>query len=316
MSNPSQSSSLSDRRSFQILGGRNFSFTMNNTIDCAISTCTTVAETFILLLGPLLICFASAIISGLSWVFFTIYLPMMQFDLNQKEASPLRYYFEIFGNVTFVVFILIEIVFNYFMCVTTRNAGPSSSYDVVVRELAESTNLDYPKTAQAVARFRRDFNDKIAIRMRRRREREAEENERQNALSRCCDGNEKCSSKSGLSDNGITSTATPSLATSICEEDAMPSNSSAGNTATGENVTLRKNTRQQKSTNKNINRNRAVGSISKVRNWMLMAPDEWGYCMKTNQPKPPRSHYDHVSKSLVLCLDHYCPWMFNASKFS
>ena len=44
------------------------------------------------------------------------------------------------------------------------------------------------------------------------------------------------------------------------------------------------------------------------------APDEWGYCQKTNQPKPPRSHYDYVSKSLVMCMDHYCPWMFNASK--
>ena len=28
-------------------------------------------------------------------------------------------------------------------------------------------------------------------------------------------------------------------------------------------------------------------------------------------PKAPRSHFDHVTKKLVLNMDHYCPWMFN-----
>lgn len=50
---------------------------------------------------------------------------------------------------------------------------------------------------------------------------------------------------------------------------------------------------------------------TRVFGWMLMAPDEWGFCANTNQPKPPRSHYDHVTKLLVLNMDHYCPWMFN-----
>ena len=30
-----------------------------------------------------------------------------------------------------------------------------------------------------------------------------------------------------------------------------------------------------------------------------------------NLSQAPRSHYDHVSKKLVLNMDHYCPWMFN-----
>lgn len=42
-----------------------------------------------------------------------------------------------------------------------------------------------------------------------------------------------------------------------------------------------------------------------------MGPLEWGFCNRTNQPKPPRAHYCHVSKGLVFCLDHYCPWMFS-----
>jgi hypothetical protein len=49
------------------------------------------------------------------------------------------------------------------------------------------------------------------------------------------------------------------------------------------------------------------------RAWMLLGPHEWGFCSQSQQVKPPRAHYDHVTKSLVLNLDHYCPWMFNAS---
>lgn len=45
--------------------------------------------------------------------------------------------------------------------------------------------------------------------------------------------------------------------------------------------------------------------------WMLLAPTEWGYCFRSNQPKPPRAHYDHVTSTLVLNMDHFCPWMFN-----
>lgn len=240
---------------------------------------------------------------------------MMQFDLNQKNASFLWKFFEIGGHVAFVVFILIEIIFNYFMCVTTRNAGPSSSYDVVIRELAEATNLEYPQTPQEVARFRRDFNDKMAIRMRRRREREAEERERQNAHSRCCDANGSCSSNPSSANTGTAAVAMGSsleAATNLHDEDLTPANGSHSNTATGENITLRKNTRHQKSTKKNSSRSGGIPPHVQTRSWMFMAPNEWGYCSKTNQPKPPRSHYDHVSKSLVLCLDHYCPWMFNA----
>ncbi len=51
--------------------------------------------------------------------------------------------------------------------------------------------------------------------------------------------------------------------------------------------------------------------IPKIHNWQLLSPTEWSYCRFSKQPKPPRSHYDHVTKSLVLNMDHYCPWMFN-----
>ncbi|KAL7552103.1 hypothetical protein ACHAWF_015315 [Thalassiosira exigua] len=55
----------------------------------------------------------------------------------------------------------------------------------------------------------------------------------------------------------------------------------------------------------------APQTLPKIHNWQLLSPVEWGYCRYSSQPKPPRSHYDHVTKALVLNMDHYCPWMFN-----
>ena len=46
-------------------------------------------------------------------------------------------------------------------------------------------------------------------------------------------------------------------------------------------------------------------------NWTLQGAREWGFCANSNQPKPPRAHFDYVTRSLVLNMDHYCPWMFN-----
>ena len=43
----------------------------------------------------------------------------------------------------------------------------------------------------------------------------------------------------------------------------------------------------------------------------MLSPHEWSFCGRSSQPKPPRSHYDHVTCSLVLNMDHFCPWMAN-----
>jgi hypothetical protein len=46
--------------------------------------------------------------------------------------------------------------------------------------------------------------------------------------------------------------------------------------------------------------------------WVNLSPYEWSMCKRTGHLKPPRAHYDSVSKSLVMNLDHHCPWMGNA----
>lgn len=50
--------------------------------------------------------------------------------------------------------------------------------------------------------------------------------------------------------------------------------------------------------------------------WIDRDPFEWGYCKYSQAPKAPRSHYDHVTRKLVLNMDHYCPWMFNVVGFA
>jgi len=230
-----------------------------------------------------------------------------------KDASPVRQFVEIGSHVTFVVWILIEIIFNYYMCVTTRNTGPS--YDKVVRELAKSTDFDYPTTPQEVDRFRRDFNDKMMLRMRRRQARETEQRQRQRqrSSSRCCDDHGNCSSQASIATETVATTLNGQLSAMSTNNGGSDSNIAIATAAVDPTVKLRKTTRQQQqSSSKNSTSNIIVTPNKQIRSWMLMAPDEWGYCQRTNQPKPPRSHYDHVSKTLVPCMDHYCPWMFNA----
>lgn len=56
-------------------------------------------------------------------------------------------------------------------------------------------------------------------------------------------------------------------------------------------------------------------SKEKSRDWLRRGPFEWSRCKNTGEPKPPRSHYCHVRKAIVLNMDHYCPWMFNTVGF-
>jgi palmitoyltransferase len=47
------------------------------------------------------------------------------------------------------------------------------------------------------------------------------------------------------------------------------------------------------------------------KHWTQLSANEWTTCRNTGVLKPPRAHYDHVTKRLVMNMDHYCPWMAN-----
>ena len=75
----------------------------------------------------------------------------------------------------------------------------------------------------------------------------------------------------------------------------------------------------------------AQAIANKSKSWVDLGDNEWSVCKNSGrtrimckssthfsqQPgklKPPRAHYDHVTKNLVLNMDHYCPWMANVVK--
>ena len=291
------------RRTFSLFQ-RTFHISEQTVWDAVFNVCTTFFEKVVLLIGPVLICFASVIIYGLSHTFFTIVLPMLrlQYQANDdNDDASSAYYGQIVvgAHLLWVLFLLTNVIFNYTSCVLTRNYGPE--FQKVVRELALATHVFYPETPTQVEHFRQDFEEKMFLRVRRRQARAQET--RENAQQK----------------RQLTATTTTTLQMADTTTAAMTTNtntntngitsvSSSSNSHT-EGVTHRKAAMAKKAT-----KPQKLPSSQQVRNWMLMAPDEWGYCQRSKQPKPPRSHFDHVTKTLVLCLDHYCPWMFNAGK--
>lgn len=227
-------------------------------------TCLTIlADYAIYVIGPVLICFATVIISGLVYAFFYVILPMMQIAW---EHSPYRHV--VLGlHISFVVFLVVNVVCNYALCVVTSNKGPV--YDKVVRELAEATGFDYPEFPDDVLQCKRDYADRMVVRMERRQARLAQKQQEQQLAF-------ATNNEMTRLDSSTMTQRRPAAAPATA---AVPS---------------------------------APAPIP--RGWMLMGPQEWGFCTWTNQPKPPRSHYDHVTKILVLNMDHYCPWMFNTSE--
>jgi hypothetical protein len=318
---PSSSSAAHQRRSFHICCGKRFSIDSRNVLDCLLEGCTMMVEKFVLVLGPLLIIFASMIISGLSWTFFTIYLPMLQLQYHHHHkdtSSSSSYYYGslVIGmHISFVLFLIVQITFNYFMCVTTSNKG--QSYDQVVRELAVATDFDYPETPQDVELFRRDFEDRMLLRMKRRQIRAFEEREKNllNQAAAITAGVAAGGLGAGLGAGaGATKKKSHNSAPMTLDVPPPVAAPSSANVAVGGNgMTQRKNSTTT-AKKQPFPRPKIQPTPAQVRDWMIMAPDEWGYCQRSKQPKPPRSHYDHVSKTLVLCLDHYCPWMFNAGE--
>lgn len=258
------------------------------------------ADRAMYLLGPVLITLAATIITGLTWLYFTIILPMLagtnwihtqadwekywmkeqgendiERDTSDANSKPISQITSVLLalltpigilHTSMVSFFLVNILYNYYYCVTTSNSGPS--YDNVVRQLAVVTGFHYPETEEELLQCKRNFERKIYERMQRKRD------EVMNA-SRLSEGNANlcATTVSTTRNDGDEESQTISKATTTSKTAAIP--------------------------------------LPKIHNWQLLSPIEWGYCRYSSQPKPPRSHYDHITQCLVLNMDHYCPWMFN-----
>jgi len=169
-----------------------------------------VVDCVVMILGPCLICLATGLISYVCYLGFGTLLP-----LRADAFTPLWFFYGIVG-----IFLLLNILFNYFMCVTTNPGTPGSAvYEKLVDDARANGQLPQPQREQ----------------------------------SDCAD--------------------TP----------------------------LKQ---------RNTSRKQEKGG------WMNRGPLEWSYDKHSGALKPPRSHYCHVSKKLVLNMDHYCPWMFNCVGFA
>jgi len=220
----------------------------------------TVSDGFMYVLGPILIFLALVMISCLSYTFFTILLPMMTPGGKYSMKAIIHEVF-FFTN-------LYNVLFNYYMCVTTINY-PGKHYEIVVRELANATRFEYPETIKEKQAWRMKYREMVVKR---------------NRL---------------LNEFNLTHENTPSLEnldlnvfhfngkeTFLKNPIGLSSNRTKSDTIFKENQ-------------------------SYLSNLMFTGAMEWSYCDKTEQPKPPRSHYDHITNALILNMDHYCPWMFN-----
>jgi hypothetical protein len=269
-----------------------------------------LADKAMYLLGPVLITVAAGIIIGLTYLYFMILLPMLAGTNWVLTNSDLSMYWKERGYVfatenegrsdydmslishisstlialstltgmfhtVLVSFFLVNILFNYYQCVVTSNSGPK--YNVVVRQLANVTGFQYPESEDGLLQFKRDFEQKIYESMQQQR--------KEMMSARGAVGNvprarhsTTCPDRIGRDEEAQESQSTPYMTTFT----ATPL--------------------------------RAAAPLDRMMNeqlpkqWQLLSSTEWGYCRYSSQPKPPRSHYDHVTKALVLNMDHYCPW--------
>lgn len=305
-----------------------------------------IIETLIYAIGPILIVLALGIVSLLTYTFATILIPMLKESYSVRVAvasattsSRTMLVLPWYGkcllamHILYVAFVVSNILYNYFYCVLTKHSGPH--YDAVVRELAQATNFVYPETPNQVLAYKREFEDRMTLRIRRRRAREVEarnntNNNHNNSSRRSSNANHTASSDSA------NSKAAASQSPSVAIESATSSSATSGVTQRRSNGSVPPLT---KANNDSLDANNTTTTAvpmdtdttsssatttstthtpppqqPKIRQWTLLAPFEWAFCIQTHQPKPPRSHYDHVTKCLILNLDHYCPWMFNSSK--
>ena len=192
-----------------------------------------------------------------------------------------------------VTFFLINIIYNYYQCVMTSNSGPK--YDALVREMAcnnittgssgsssgSGSGFTYPETEEELFIYRRNFERKMYDIM--MQQQQQQQQRRNSQIMRTTVGGNK-EAPNNQSTPLMTSTTTACIVTTAPPPPPPPHTVPTIAPPTPPTQFL----------------------------WQLLSsPNEWGYCRYSHQPKPPRSHYDHVTKTLVLNMDHYCPWMFN-----
>lgn len=232
-----------------------------------------------------------------------------------------------------------------------HNNNNNDKYDSVVRELANVTHFEYPETEEGIQLWKFKLRDFIIQKSRMRSNVRSNVRSNNNFNNSNNNNNDhvhvvngryehvQVETSSTCSINMSTSTTNVNNGTST----ASTSTHAAGNNENNNNQSPPLQRRNNTSISENANTNNSTSTststihhnqhqqipvqevlpqsiitptstTSTTRPWMILGPHDWGYCEKSNLPKPPRSHFDFVTRSLVLNMDHYCPWMFNVGK--
>lgn len=251
--------------------------------------------------------------------------------------SPNGYFtIEAILHESYVIFIIGNILFNYFACVTTKNF-PGTKYETVVRELAHVTAFDYPETTEEHDHWKMKLYHRLAGRRLVLRDME-----RHRALSRSNYTNVVANSNNEKSMKGChNDCCNDNLARQSVQENDANAECTSGRKAPSNDTQARKETlaikskaipnhhssstienrsiTKESSLNHSVKTSKAPMSVPQAsqdtipREVMraIVGPYDWSYCARSRLAKPPRSHFDQVTKSLVLNMDHFCPWMFN-----
>ncbi len=305
----------------------------------------TMADLFLYMLGPLLILLVFCLLGSLSYTFFTIIIPLMTASAsnigttsssstassNIHTASISGYdgggHFTLYAltHEIFVIFILCNITYNYIYCVCTKNGNQGDEkYERVVRELAQVTNFRYPETREEIDEWRAKYRQMMLERSRAvrvQREQHMQQQQQQQHMQQ--------QGQSGGSTRRRTAVATAATAFHSGDDSTTANNmkgrydieASTGSSENNTSSTTAQNTNNASPvitptpTAASTTTTTPNGNANSTRPWMILGPYDWGFCEKSYLPKPPRSHYDFVTKSLVLNMDHYCPWMFNVGTY-
>jgi hypothetical protein len=229
---------------------------------------------------------------------------------------------------------------------TKNGHDQNDKYDRVVRELASVTSFQYPETQEDIQIWKLKLRDFIIQKSKSRQNDYSfhNNNNKNNKKNNKKNNNNKDNvhvvngryqyqneqSSYGSNHNGHNDIDVESnLSTSKNKNASASASASASGHAGHKNdndnqspLQRRTSTSTSTSTSSAPNLDHQQQKIitqrppqSITRPWMILGPYDWGYCEKSNLPKPPRSHFDFVTRSLVLNMDHYCPWMFNVGKF-
>lgn len=238
------------------------------------------ASSAMYMIGPFLIIVTLGIVYAIVYTICAIVIPL---EIGPYDSSRVGI------HLLFLSFDIFNVLYNYYYCVITRNF-PGMHYDKVVRELASATGFEYPKDDTEMEEYRSQYKSRMMERVRQRRMYEEAHSMRRYGL----DGVKECDHKSLSQSNtildqtnvvSVSKKQVPSITAELTEEKSVIDSSKI----------------------EQPTKNPTIGTVSA---WYHLGSHEWSYDERVKLPKPPRSHFDSVTKTLVLCMDHYCPWMF------